>query len=164
MLMENCPMLRCSCWRYCFLAITPLIAALPPAGAQATRHTTMVAANPLGIPFDIFQLEIEHQVGTGTTLGLLGSDTEIEDVERATVDLKFRYYPAEEVFNRFSAGLSLGYTHFSSLVYSPTTFYPGGSSTPQPTRQTLNAPTLGLLVEYNWLQGKTQRFVLGTGG
>ena len=110
-------------------------------------YRTYVAINPLGIPFDIASLEVETAVAPGITVGGLASYTSLDRDRYTTFDAKVRYYPGEIVLRGFSVGASVGHTRFT------TTDIPGA----------LNYPTIGLLVDYNFMLGAAGRFVVGTG-
>ena len=130
---------------------------LSPAAA-ATQWRSFLGANPLGIPFDIVSVEAETAVSNGGTVGLVGSYNDINQTRFQTLDARFKYYPGEVAMQGFSIGLSLGYTKFNGElatqpVPTPTT----------PARGRLNSSTLGVLLDYNWTQGPTGRFVIGTG-
>jgi len=139
--------------RFHDLAILTLFASAAAAGAQepGTRipYVTSVAINPLAIPFDIVSGEIETGIAQGVTIGALASYTRLDDDRYTTFDAKFRYYPGEVVLRGFSLGASVGYTHFVT------------TSTPQ--RQELDFPTLGIILDYNWLIGRHERFLVGAG-
>lgn len=126
--------------------------------AAAPQWRSFLGANPLGIPFDIVSVEAETAVSTGGTIGALASYNDIDNKRYQTIDARFKYYPGEIAMQGFAMGLSLGYTKFTSElatqpIPSPTT----------PARGELKATTLGVLIDYNWAQGPTQRFVVGTG-
>lgn len=130
---------------------------LSPAAA-APQWRSFLGANPLGIPFDIVSVEAETAVSSGATLGALGSYNDINNKRFQTFDARFKYYPGEIAMQGFAIGLSAGYTKFNGeLATQP----PGTVTTP--ARGKLNSSTLGVLVDYNWTQGPTQRFVVGTG-
>ena len=128
-----------------------------PVAAQATNtsarvpipYTSYISINPLGIPFDIFSAEFETGVAQGMTVGASASHTDIGDQRYSSGDFKFRYYPSEIVLKGFSIGASAGLLRYSDIVN-------GG-------RQTIDTPTLGLLLDYNWMLGATHRFIIGTG-
>jgi hypothetical protein len=130
-------------------------AAAQSPGLIAIPFRTYVALNPLGIPFDIGSIEVESGVSQGITIGGVGSYSHFGDDRYTTVDLKVRYYPSEVVLNGFSLGMSVGRTHFSTVTNVPVT---GAEE-----RATVNFPTLGVLVDYNWMLGARRRFVVGTG-
>jgi hypothetical protein len=135
---------------------------LSPAAA-APQWRSFLGANPLGIPFDIVSVEAETAVSSGGTLGALGSYNDINNRRYQTFDARFKYYPGEIAMQGFAIGLSVGHTKFTGdLANQPTPVCPTCAAT-TPARGTLNASTLGVLVDYNWTQGPTQRFVVGTG-
>jgi hypothetical protein len=126
--------------------------------AAIPEWRTFVGANPLGIPFDIVAAEVETAIAPGATVGVVGSYNDIDNTRYTTFDGRFKYYPGEVAMRGFGIGVSLGMTKFRT----PETF--GPSSVPSsPTPATLSAGTLGVLVDYNWTQGPSQRFVVGTG-
>jgi hypothetical protein len=139
----------------CAIACAVLGVASPGAAQLAPSTRTLIALNPLGIPFDVFQAEIERALDGGTTLGVVGSYVDIDRKRNRTVDLKWRYYPAEGALTRFSTGISVGYTNFERDVFREPDFQQG--------RESLNAATVGVMVDYNWVQGSRRRFVVGTG-
>jgi len=115
-------------------------------------YRTYVAFNPSVVVFDVGSLEIESGVAPGVTIGGVGSYTDVSGDRFTSADLKVRYYPGDVVLRGFSIGLSGGYLRYSTRDNSPT----GG-------RASVDVPTLGLVVDYNWLLGTTHRFVVGTG-
>jgi hypothetical protein len=118
-------------------------------------NLTYIGINPLGIPFDIGSIELESAVAAGVTLGGLASFTDFEDNRFTSFDFKVRYYPGDIVLKGFSAGLSIGYLRYSNIT---TDDFTGAT-----TRETLSAPTIGVLADYNWMLGRSQRFLVGTG-
>ena len=125
--------------------------------AAIPQWRTFFGANPLGIPFDIVAVEGETAIATAATVGLVGSYNDIDNRVFTTIDGRFKFWPAETAMRGFAVGLSAGWTKFqgheSCLDSSCTTF----------GRQSLSAATIGALVDYNWTQGPSQRFVVGTG-
>jgi hypothetical protein len=127
------------------------------AGAQATNasaripipYTSYIGINPLGIPFDIFSAEVESGIAQGMTLGGNASHTELDNKRYSSGELKFRYYPSEIVLKGFSIGASAGLLRYSDIVNGQ--------------RQSIDSPTLGLLLDYNWMLGASHRFIVGTG-
>jgi hypothetical protein len=147
------------------LGTAPLAAQNSPAMSPAAaipQWRSFIGANPLGIPFDIVSIEAETTIMDAATVGLVGSYNDIDNKRYTTFDARFKYYPAETAMRGFSVGMSGGMTKFRGndglCVFNPST----GGCTPQPA-ETLNAGTLGVLVDYNWTQGPSQRFVVGTG-
>jgi len=138
-------------------AVVAFGAVVRPVSAQATNtsarvpipYTSYISINPLGIPFDIFSVEAESGIAQGMTLGGSASHTEIDNQRWSSADFKFRYYPSEIVLKGFSIGASAGLLRYSDIIND--------------VRQTIDTPTLGLLLDYNWMLGGTHRFIVGTG-
>ena len=124
--------------------------------AAIPQWRSFLGANPLGIPFDIVSIEAETAIAPAATVGIVGSYNDIDNTRYSTLDGRFKYYPAEVAMRGFSVGLSAGMTKFRGGE----TFDNFGNSL---GFKTLNAGTLGVLVDYNWTQGPSQRFVVGTG-
>ncbi|HEV8447561.1 MAG TPA: hypothetical protein VGQ44_12105 [Gemmatimonadaceae bacterium] len=110
---------------------------------------TYIGFNPLGLPANVFTLELENAVSSGITVGAVGSYIDFDDKRFTTADFKVRYYPSEAVLRGFAIGISAGATRYSKVVTA--------------TRQSLSAPTAGILLDYNWLLGRSERFLVGTG-
>jgi hypothetical protein len=128
--------------------------------AAIPQWRSFIGANPLGIPFDIVSIEAETAVSAGGTLGVLASYNDIQDTRFSTFDARFKYYPGEIAMRGFGIGLSAGYTKFNGFR-TPCNI-PACTSA-DPPRDNLSAGTLGVLVDFNWAQGPSQRFVVGTG-
>ncbi len=110
---------------------------------------TVIGFNPLGLPADIGTIEIENAIAPGITVGGVGSAIDVDHDRFTTLEFKLRYYPGDVVLRGWSVGATGGVSRFSNLVDG--------------TRQALTAPTLGIVVDYNWVLGRSQHFVLGTG-
>jgi hypothetical protein len=130
--------------------------------AAFPQWRSFIGANPLGIPFDIVSVELETTAAPAATIGISGSYNDIDNTVYKTIDGKVKYYPAEVAMRGFSVGMSAGWTKFrgseGGCTYNPVDF----SCTPAPIGN-LSAGTLGVLIDYNWTQGPSQRFVIGTG-
>jgi hypothetical protein len=127
--------------------------------AAVPQWRSFIGANPLGIPFDIVAIEAETSIGSAATLGLVGSYNDFDSQRFLTADVRGKYYPGEVAMRGFAIGLSVGVTKFNAEDFSG----PYNPTTNEYPRNTLKAPTLGVLVDYNWAQGPSQRFVVGTG-
>jgi hypothetical protein len=144
------------------LGTAPLAAQNSPAMSPAAaipQWRSFIGANPLGIPFDIVSVEAETSIMDAATVGVVGSYNDIDNKRYTTFDARFKYYPAETAMRGFSVGMSGGMTKFRGNE----TFNCTVNSCTSAGFQTLNAGTLGVLVDYNWTQGPSQRFVVGTG-
>ncbi len=121
----------------------------------APARRTLVTINPLGIPFEYLSGEFERVftglVSAGATLSYLGI---FDDASYATAEWKLRFYPNEEAPKGFSVGMSAGLTRVTADEFDGI----GGRERNSETR-----PTVGVIVDYNWILGRTRRFVVGTG-
>ncbi len=144
--------------RLFLLAVASTLALSATAGAQQAlpsldHYRGIVAANPLGIPLDIVSLELEGAVAPGVTAGFAANYIAPGDPSFLTADAKLRYYPGEVALKGFSVGLGFGLVKYSDKVFT-------GSIE---TSESLTAPALSILTDYNWMIGAKQRFVVGAG-
>jgi hypothetical protein len=121
----------------------------PRPGLVPIPYRTYISFNPLGIPFDIFSVEVESGIAQGMTIGGSGSHIDLGDERFSTAEFKFRYYPGEVVLRGFSLGASAGMLRYSDIRND--------------VRETLDTPTIGVILDYNWMLGAQHRFVVGTG-
>lgn len=144
--------------RRCVVPLVALLFVSLRASAQAPAQSqrvpipsrTYIGFNPIGLPADVATFELETGVVQGITLGGVASYIDATDDRRfTTFDVKARYYPGEVILRDFSIGASIGWTRFSNK--------------PDSVRQSLTAPTVGLIADYNWLFGHGQHFLVGTG-
>jgi hypothetical protein len=146
------------------LVTAPLAAQNSPQispAAAIPQWRSFFGANPLGIPFDIVAVEGETAIATAATVGLVASYNDVNDRLFTTFDGRFKYWPAETAMRGFAVGMSGGWTKFRGtqiVTCNPTTGLCTGGD-----RETMNAGTIGVLIDYNWTQGPSQRFVIGTG-
>ena len=136
-----------------------LVLAAAALGAQATTPApqprvpiptrTYVALNPVGVVADVGTVEIENAIAQGVTMGGVVSYIDVDHRRSTTGELKIRYYPGEIVLRGFAIGGTIGYTRFSNIV--------------KDVRQSMSAPTLGIVLDHNWIYGREGHFVVGTG-
>jgi hypothetical protein len=129
--------------------------------AAIPEWRSFISANPLGIPFDIVSVEAETVIAPATTIGAVGAYNDFDNTRYSTLDGRLKYYPAEIAMRGFSVGMSFGYTKFKTADFTNTDPFTGVTTTTP--GNSLNAGTLGVIVDYNWTQGPSQRFVIGTG-
>lgn len=144
------------------LALTVCAAAAQGQGTATNVPTigNMIAIDPLGIPLAIASIEYAGYVGGGAALGINASYVApggSHDARFTTVEGQARYYPNERVFDGFSIGLTAGMTNYSKGVLVTT---PGGQSW---DRQSVSLASLGVIADYDWVLGTSQRFVVGSG-
>ena len=152
----------------------PLLAALafplalaaqePSRTVRSTPYTQTISINPIGLPFGFFSGEYEFSpTGSGgVTLGIGGTyatgiyeDDSGSDDRDAWVEGRVMYYPSEVPLRGFSVGLTAGY--HNARNDGSDLFEPGG------VVRSEGAPTVGVLLNYNWLIGARRRFLVGTG-
>jgi len=140
------------------LTLFALVTIAHSARAQATGgaarvpipYRSYISLNPLGIPFDLFSAEVESGIAQGMTLGASASHIDVGDQRYSSADFKFRYYPSEVVLRGFSVGASAGVQRYSDIRSAG-------------KRETLDSPTFGVILDYNWMLGAQHRFIVGTG-
>jgi hypothetical protein len=133
-----------------------------------------VATNPVGIPFGVLSGEYERAVGTrGLALGVGGLTTfgrspEVlndggSDTFRS-LQLKLKYYPAERGLRGFAIGVTAGVAHERELWFGSYAYDASGREVwSQRETRARTAPTLGATIDYNFLLGRRQRFLIGLG-
>lgn len=142
------------------LAGAPAVAfaqARDSSAAERPRQTVL-SINPLGLPFKYAAGEWEQRASGKATVGIAASYLGVDDASYTSAELKLRLYPNEEAFRGFSLGVAGGLSRISDLEY---TYNPsGGEST---SRKTESRPTIAVIVDYNWLLGKSKTLLVGTG-
>jgi hypothetical protein len=137
------------------LAATISLSAATVLSAQDTSRVAprqwrnVVSVNPLLIPVEYVSGEFERMVSGLVSTGLGASYFGIGDNLYATVEAKLRFYLNEEAPRGFSIGFAGGITR----VDDGDSF--SGSA--------VTRPTIAVIADYNWLIGKGDRFVVGTG-
>lgn len=133
----------------------------PASPAPQLGYANMVALDPLGIPLAIASIEYAGDAGGGIALGGNFSYTapgSSHDARFTTAEAQGRFYPNERAFDGFSIGLTAGVTNYSNGVSTPN---PAGGTTWD--RQSVSLAALGVIVDYDWILGRSQRFLVGGG-
>ena len=166
--------------RYAAAAVLgAIVASAARAQTSAPRPTVRqtLAVNPLALPFGGISAEYERAIGpSGFALGVGGTanfagrfDLSQSDGEFASIQGKLKYYPAENGLRGFSVGGTAGLAHGRGYGIAPPTdvyYCAPGTSCFVPTvitRPRVTAPTLGAVIDYNWLIGRRRRFLVGIG-
>lgn len=141
------------------LAIPAMVSAQAPAA-----KSNVLSIQPLAAMFTVFAGELEHRMGTSSTIGLGASYWSHGDTDKSgssgkymSGDLKLKYYPQGHALEGFALGGQLGYT---SIQGTETTIS-GSTTTTQ--EETLSGPTAGISLDYNWLLGANKGFYIGLG-
>jgi hypothetical protein len=144
-------------------------AAPPPPPAQRNA----IATNFIGIPFGLFSFEYERASSfPGLSVGIGGShftgdlddgdgEFDSDDDRESWAEVKVMYYPGERAFRGFAVGITGG-VH-AARGYSCDASGPFGGCVVAGAVRTQSSPTLGVLVNYDWLIGRQDRFRVGTG-
>lgn len=123
-----------------------------PAGSSEHRRSVF-AINPLGIPFEVVSVELESALHDAFTLAGNFSYFSPDDYTRSSFEVKGRLYPNEQAPRAFSVGLGLGLVNTRENL----------RINEADVKQDKTHPSIGVYVDYNWLLGKSNRFLVGTG-
>jgi hypothetical protein len=141
-----------------FFAAASLCCAAPALAQTGSRDFRQaLGTNFIAIPFGVFSVDYERAVGD---MGL-GGLTYADNGERISWgQAKVKYYPAESSLRGFALGLTAGMMSARTRdLFCPEPF--GGNCVDE--TRTESSPTLGVVIDYNWLLGKRQRLLLGIG-
>lgn len=128
--------------------------AAPTAPAVPAAPHNVISIQPLNAVLTVYSAEYEHQVGAAVTLGVGGTfvnaGSGVDEVTYKSGDLKLRYYPSGTALMGFSFGGTAGFTSVSGTDFA-------GSKT------SVSGPSLGVLLEYQWLLGVQRNFSVALG-
>ena len=136
------------------MAVMPLAAAsAQQVPAPAAPHN-VISIQPLDAVLTVYSAEYEHQAGAAVTLGVGGTFVNagdgIDEVTYKSADLKLRYYPNGTALMGFSFGGTAGFTSVSGTDFNG-------------TKTSVSGPSLGVLLEYQWLLGVQRNFSVALG-
>ena len=121
----------------------------------APTHERRASLNLLGIPLGLVSAEYEQmntsEVSTGASAG-------VDEDNAAWVEGKVRYYPNARGPRVFALGISAGVARVNSYTDGDCILFCSDASGPAGT-----GATVGVLLDYSWLIGRTDRFYIGTG-
>jgi hypothetical protein len=121
-------------------------------GSTQTRRNAF-AINPLGIPFEVVSIEFESALHDAFTLAGNFSYFSPDDYTRSSFEVKGRLYPNERAPQGFSVGFGIGGVNTRETI----------SVNGVDERRDNTAPAIGVYVDFNWLLGRSNRFLVGTG-
>jgi hypothetical protein len=132
------------------LVLVPFVSAT----GQSEARPNVFTIQPLTAVFGFYSAEYERAATKAVTWGLGGNywspDASSDDFSYASGEFKLRYYPSGVALQGFSVGGSLGYSNVRGQNSDGTT----GSA---------GAPSLGVLLEYQWLMGEKKNFAIALG-
>jgi hypothetical protein len=142
--------------RVLLLAVASL---LPFAAASAQQVAVAAPRNvlsiqPINAVFTDYSAEYERATAGAVTLGIGGTYFDIgDDFDELTyksADVKLRYYPNGTALMGFSFGGTAGFTSISGTDFDG-------------TDESVSGPSLGVLLEYQWLLGVKRNFSVALG-
>ena len=132
-----------------------LIATSAAAQQPASGKVAVISIQPITSMLTIYTGEVELAMSRSATIGVGATQFGGGDIggnfNYLSGDLKLRYYPDSRAFQGFSFGGSVGMTRVSA---SSDNTQDSGSAT---------APSVGILLDYNWLLGSSKSFYVGIG-
>lgn len=112
-------------------------------------YSHAIIVDPVLAPLGTVHAEYEIALGQSSVTAGLGTWWEYSDIRDTWYHLKVTYYPSATMFDGLAIGLSAGIHH----SYSGDAAKRGHDS----------SPVAGGFVQYNWLLGSADRFLLGAG-
>lgn len=156
-----------------FAAALLLPAAAPAQRAARPYVAQTISTNPLVLPFGVASAEYEHVIGRGgfaagvggLAIFATGNGSPLDNGEQyQSLEAKLKYYPREDGLRGFSVGLTAGVAHARTISFRSSSYDENGNLTSSFTsydRRT--APTLGAVLDYNFLIGRRRNFLIGLG-
>jgi hypothetical protein len=132
-------------------------AALVPFASASTQQAAprnVFSIQPLNAMFTAYSAEYERQTAGAVTVGVGGTYFDIGDafdqVTFKSVDFKLRYYGNGVALSGFSFGGTAGFTSVSGTDFNG-------------TEESASGPSLGVMLEYQWLMGMQRNFAVALG-
>jgi hypothetical protein len=116
----------------------------PLAIDQQHPRAAIAVVNPIGILAGALNVDVEARLSGGFSGAVAVTHWPGEDY--TSFDATGRYYPAELTPAGFSVGLSLGHVNMD-----------------RGTADETRGPTIGFIVGYNWILGRTDRLAIALG-
>ncbi len=134
---------------FCVHCLTTVLAAQDAAQGSPQPRAHAFVINPVFAPMGTVHAEYELATGySGLTVGV-GTWLEYKEIQDTWYHVKLMYYPSATLFKGLGFGVTAGLHH----SYSSDAGKRGHES----------APVAGGIVQYNWLPGEGDRFLLGVG-
>jgi hypothetical protein len=137
------------------VAFATLAPCLANAQQEPPGKAAVISIQPLSAMLTVFAGEAEIAMSRSATWGVGATYWSPAvfggDFAYLSGDVKFRYYPEGKALQGFSFGGSVGVTHLSASDNSTSST---GSAT---------GPSIGVMLDYNWLLGAQKSFYVGLG-
>jgi hypothetical protein len=138
----------------CLVALGLLIPCITRAQQASSGKIAVISIQPLYAMLTVYAGEAELAMSRSATVGLGATyvGNLIDDgFDYLSSDVKLRFYPEGRPFQGFSFGGSVGITHVSTSDNAN-----GGSAS-------ASGPSIGVMLDYNWLLGEQKSFFISTG-
>jgi hypothetical protein len=133
------------------VALAPFTAA---SSQQLAAPSNVFSIQPLNAMFTAYSAEYERKIGAAATIGVGGTYFNIGDgvdeVSFKSGDVKLRYYPNGSALMGFSFGGTAGFTSVTGTDFNG-------------AEESVSGPTIGILLEYQWLLGVQKNFSVALG-
>ena len=129
------------------MSAAPALAQEHQEGTKApVPHKQVISANPFGLVLRWWNVEFERKITSSSTVGVSGSVLGVDDVDFASVNGLWRYYPQGAALTGVFLGARAGLYHGSDADESHSAF------------------GLGFEIGYTWLLGARRNVGLSLGG
>jgi hypothetical protein len=140
--------------RFLLLAAAVMPFAAASGQSVATPHN-VISIQPINAVFTAYSAEYERSMTAASTFGIGGTYFDVgDDVDNVifkSADVKLRYYPNGTALMGFSFGGSAGFSSIRGI----------DDTTGEET--SLSGPSLGFLLEYQWLMGVRRNISVALG-
>lgn len=141
--------------RFREMSVVALVCVVPglASAQEPTGKAAVISIQPISAMLTVYAGEVELAMSRSATIGVGATywspDVIDGDFNYASGDVKIRYYPEGRAFQGFSFGGSVGYTHLGA--------------TDNTTSGSAGGPSIGVMLDYNWLLGAQKSFYVGLG-
>ena len=141
--------------RFARMSVVALVCLAPglASAQEPTGKAAVISIQPINAMLTVYAGEAELAMSRSATIGFGATywspDVIDGDFNYASADVKIRYYPEGRPFQGFSFGGSVGYTHLGA--------------TDNTTSGSAGGPSIGVMLDYNWLLGAQKAFYVGLG-
>jgi len=154
--MRNCVLVLAATGMMPFAAARAqqITAAAPPQPVFVVMPRNVLSIQPINAVFTDYSAEYERATRGAVTFGIGGTffnvGDGVDEITYKSADVKLRYYPNGTALMGFSFGGTAGYSSVSGQDFDG-------------TDQSASGPSLGILLEYQWLMGVQRNFSVALG-
>jgi hypothetical protein len=133
--------------RVLILAVVALAPFTAASSQQLAAPSNVFSIQPLNAMFTAYSAEYERKIGAAATIGVGDG---VDEVSFKSGDVKLRYYPNGSALMGFSFGGTAGFTSVTGTDFNG-------------AEESVSGPTIGILLEYQWLLGVQKNFSVALG-